>query len=47
MLIGKGKLGISEEDHVVLYDTLGVFSSPRGLFTFQGNLSLPEDDNAC
>lgn len=29
------KLGINEEDHVVLYDTVGVFSSPRGLFTFK------------
>jgi hypothetical protein len=33
-----GKLGIHEDDHVVLYDTLGVFSSPRGLFTFKGEL---------
>ena len=31
-----GKLGINEDDHVVLYDTVGVFSSPRGLFTFKG-----------
>ncbi|KLO20410.1 thiosulfate sulfurtransferase [Schizopora paradoxa] len=29
------KLGISPSTHVVLYDTQGVFSSPRALFTFR------------
>lgn len=28
------KLGIKPTDHVVVYDSLGVFSSPRGAFTF-------------
>jgi thiosulfate/3-mercaptopyruvate sulfurtransferase len=28
-------LGIREETHVVVYDTLGVFSSPRAWFTFR------------
>ena len=31
-----GKLGIHNDDHVVLYDTVGVFASPRGAFTFKG-----------
>ncbi|ORX37307.1 Rhodanese-like domain-containing protein [Kockovaella imperatae] len=30
-----GKRGISRDTHVVIYDTLGIFSSPRGLFTFK------------
>lgn len=29
------ELGITPETHVVLYDTIGVFSSPRGLYTFK------------
>ncbi|KAH9947643.1 Rhodanese-like protein [Amylocystis lapponica] len=29
------RLGISRNSHVVLYDTHGVFSSPRALFTFR------------
>ena len=29
------RLGIEREDHVVLYDTQGVFSSPRAAFTFK------------
>ncbi|WWC88484.1 uncharacterized protein L201_003395 [Kwoniella dendrophila CBS 6074] len=29
------KLGIRNDDHVVLYDTIGVFSSPRALYTFK------------
>ncbi|KAI0690688.1 Rhodanese-like protein [Cytidiella melzeri] len=29
------ELGISRSSHVVLYDTLGVFSSPRALYTFR------------
>ncbi|KAK4685501.1 thiosulfate/3-mercaptopyruvate sulfurtransferase, partial [Tremellales sp. Uapishka_1] len=29
------KLNISNDDHVVLYDTVGVFSSPRGAWTFK------------
>ncbi|GAA6010820.1 hypothetical protein JCM10207_005861 [Rhodosporidiobolus poonsookiae] len=29
------RLGISRESHVVLYDSTGVFSSPRGAFTFK------------
>lgn len=28
-------IGISDETHVVCYDSLGVFSSPRGLYTFK------------
>ncbi|VDB84503.1 unnamed protein product [Peniophora sp. CBMAI 1063] len=28
-------LGISPDTHVILYDTVGVFSSPRALFTFR------------
>lgn len=28
------KLGISKGDHVILYDTVGVFSAPRGAWTF-------------
>lgn len=36
------KLGINEDDHVVLYDTVGVFSSPRGLFTFKGPSRISE-----
>jgi thiosulfate/3-mercaptopyruvate sulfurtransferase len=27
--------GIKREDHVVLYDSIGVFSSPRGAWTFK------------
>lgn len=34
-----GKLGVSRDDHVVLYDSVGVFASPRGLFTFKGELT--------
>ncbi|KLT40839.1 Rhodanese-like protein [Cutaneotrichosporon oleaginosum] len=30
-----GKLGITPHTHVVLYDSIGVFSAPRGLFTFK------------
>ncbi|WWC96208.1 hypothetical protein V866_003075 [Kwoniella sp. B9012] len=29
------KLGIRNDDHVVLYDTIGIFSSPRALYTFK------------
>lgn len=29
------RLGISRDDHVVVYDTAGVFSSPRAAFTFK------------
>lgn len=29
------RLGIQRSDHVLLYDTHGVFSSPRALFTFR------------
>lgn len=28
------KLGITPSDHVVVYDSLGIFSAPRGAFTF-------------
>jgi thiosulfate/3-mercaptopyruvate sulfurtransferase len=28
------KLGIKPTDHVVVYDSLGIFSAPRGAFTF-------------
>lgn len=31
-----GKLGISADTHVVVYDSVGTFASPRGLFTFKG-----------
>ncbi|BEI88543.1 uncharacterized protein CcaverHIS019_0112610 [Cutaneotrichosporon cavernicola] len=30
-----GKLGITRHTHVVLYDSVGLFSAPRGLFTFK------------
>ncbi|TFK23124.1 thiosulfate sulfurtransferase [Coprinopsis marcescibilis] len=30
-----GKLGITPSSHVVIYDSQGVFSSPRALFTFR------------
>lgn len=29
------KLGITPDTHVVVYDTVGVFSAPRGVFTFK------------
>ncbi|GFZ45088.1 hypothetical protein JCM24511_02814 [Saitozyma sp. JCM 24511] len=29
------KIGVTDETHVVLYDTIGVFSSPRGAYTFK------------
>ena len=29
------KLGISKDSHVVVYDSVGVFSSPRAVFTFK------------
>ena len=29
------KLGLTDETHVVVYDSLGVFSSPRGVYTFK------------
>nr|XP_019012858.1 thiosulfate/3-mercaptopyruvate sulfurtransferase [Kwoniella pini CBS 10737]OCF51639.1 thiosulfate/3-mercaptopyruvate sulfurtransferase [Kwoniella pini CBS 10737] len=29
------KLGIRNDDHIVLYDTIGIFSSPRALYTFK------------
>ncbi|KGB74980.2 mitochondrial import inner membrane translocase subunit TIM10 [Cryptococcus deuterogattii R265] len=29
------RLGINKDTHVVLYDTIGVFSSPRALYTFR------------
>ena len=35
-----GKLGINNDDHVVLYDTVGVFASPRGAFTFKGKSGM-------
>ncbi|KAI8912603.1 3-mercaptopyruvate sulfurtransferase-like protein [Gorgonomyces haynaldii] len=30
-----GKLGISRDDHVVVYDTLGIFSAPRAWWMFK------------
>ena len=30
------KLGLTRDTHVVVYDSLGVFSSPRGVYTFKG-----------
>ncbi len=33
---GLEKLGLTHETHVVVYDSLGVFSSPRGVYTFKG-----------
>lgn len=30
------QLGITPDTHVVVYDTVGVFSAPRGVFTFKG-----------
>ncbi|RXK37700.1 thiosulfate/3-mercaptopyruvate sulfurtransferase [Tremella mesenterica] len=30
-----GKLGIERSSHVVLYDTMGIFSSPRAAYTFK------------
>lgn len=39
-----GKLGIDEDSHVVVYDSVGVFSSPRGLYTFKGKFPLPVAD---
>ena len=36
------RLGIERDSHVVVYDTVGVFSSPRTAFTFKvGLLVLP------
>ncbi|WVN85134.1 uncharacterized protein L203_100276 [Cryptococcus depauperatus CBS 7841] len=32
---GLEKLGISKDTHVVVYDTIGVFSSPRAAYTFK------------
>lgn len=32
------KLGIKPTDHVVVYDSLGIFSAPRGAFTFTVSL---------
>lgn len=29
------RLGIARDSHVVVYDTVGVFSSPRTAFTFK------------
>ncbi|WRT67883.1 uncharacterized protein IL334_004857 [Kwoniella shivajii] len=29
------KLGIRNDDHIILYDTIGIFSSPRALYTFK------------
>lgn len=29
------KFGITPDTHVVVYDTIGVFSSPRGAYTFK------------
>nr|XP_018262265.1 thiosulfate/3-mercaptopyruvate sulfurtransferase [Kwoniella dejecticola CBS 10117]OBR84423.1 thiosulfate/3-mercaptopyruvate sulfurtransferase [Kwoniella dejecticola CBS 10117] len=29
------KLGIRNDEHVILYDTIGIFSSPRALYTFK------------
>lgn len=34
------RLGIERDSHVVVYDTVGVFSSPRTAFTFK--VGLPE-----
>ena len=34
------KLGLTAETHVVVYDSLGIFSSPRGVFTFKGVCSF-------
>lgn len=36
----KEKLGIKDDSHVVLYDTIGVFASPRGAFTFKSEFLL-------
>lgn len=33
--------GIRKDDHVVLYDTVGIFSAPRGWFTFKVCLPFP------
>jgi thiosulfate/3-mercaptopyruvate sulfurtransferase len=32
--------GIRKEDHVVVYDSVGVFSAPRAAFTFDVSCSL-------
>lgn len=37
------RLGIERDSHVVVYDTVGVFSSPRTAFTFK--VCLPVSSN--
>jgi 3-mercaptopyruvate sulfurtransferase SseA len=41
------KLGITPDTHVVLYDTLGVFSAPRGAFTFKRESGLSVTGSCC